>query len=63
MKAITTRRYEAATENYEGFCTRCQKFTRDCTEPDAEGYDCPCCKQLTVMGAEQALMVGALGIK
>jgi hypothetical protein len=50
------------TENYTGFCTNCQKFTRDCTEPDAEGYDCPDCEKHTVMGTENALISGLIEI-
>ncbi len=49
--------YLEATENYTGWCTSCKEFTRDSTEPDAEGYDCPACEQNTVMGAEQAMIV------
>ncbi|MFH1183525.1 MAG: hypothetical protein V1755_00605 [Chloroflexota bacterium] len=60
MKRIKQARYEEATEGYEGWCTACKKFTRDCTEPDAEGYDCPRCEQKTVMGAEQALICGEI---
>lgn len=41
-----------AIENNQGFCTDCLEFTRDCTEPDAEGYDCPVCEKNTVIGGE-----------
>lgn len=37
----------------EGYCVNCGEFTRDCTEPDAEDYDCPECGENSVMGAEQ----------
>lgn len=49
--------YSAAWE------AKCKKFTRDCTEPDAEGYDCPKCGGKTVMGAENALMTFTIDIK
>jgi hypothetical protein len=55
---ITASQYLQATKNYDGWCPVCQEFTRDCTEPDAEGYDCPTCEQHTVVGAEQALLMG-----
>ncbi len=42
--------------NYIGFCTECQDWTREMTEPDATGYDCPDCEQKTVIGAEMFLM-------
>jgi len=60
---VTQRSYENACENYRGFCIKCKKFTRDCTEPDAEGYDCPKCKGKTVIGAENALVMGIVDIK
>ena len=56
MKTISEARYIEAVDGYEGWCTTCKDFTRETTEPDAEGYDCPECKGFTVMGAEQALL-------
>lgn len=50
--------YADAVENYMGWCTSCKEFTRENTEPDAEGYDCPQCEQNTVIGAEDALVHG-----
>ena len=55
--------YLEACEAYQGFCTTCESFTRECTEPDAEGYDCPECCEHTVMGAEQALLLDLLEIE
>ncbi len=48
--------YIDAVNNYLGWCTNCKEFTRDSTEPDADGYDCPGCEQHTVLGAEQAMI-------
>ena len=62
MKKITQARYEKATECFEGFCTTCQKFTRGETEGDAEGYECPACEQMTVMGCENALIAGEISV-
>jgi Zn finger protein HypA/HybF involved in hydrogenase expression len=53
---VSLEEYEYATESYMGWCTTCEDFTRDCTEPDAHDYDCPICEQNTVMGAEDALL-------
>lgn len=50
--------YQEAVDSYVGWCTECKEFTRDCTEPGAVKYDCPKCGQRTVMGAEQALLMG-----
>ena len=47
---------------FQGYCTVCEDFTRDSTEPDAEGYDCPICGQDAVMGVEQALLLGEIDI-
>ena len=52
--------YVEATESYTGWCKACKKFTRGCTEPDAEDYDCPECEQNTVIGAENALIEGLI---
>ena len=59
--AVTEDRYREACEGYEGWCDVCGDFTRDCTEPDAEGYECPQCETVnSVCGAEQALVVGKI---
>lgn len=57
LTKVTMEEYLEARENYQGWCTTCQEFTRDETEPDAEGYECPKCEQNTVVGAEDALMM------
>lgn len=49
-----------AQDSNLGWCPSCASFTRECTEPDAEGYDCPECKQLVVVGADQALLCGLI---
>lgn len=62
MKIITMETYREATDTYLGWCPKCQDFTRECTEPDAEEYDCPDCNENTVAGAEQALLLGLIDI-
>lgn len=57
-KAITRAEYQEAREGYLGWCTGCEEFTRETTEPDAEGYDCPKCEGATVIGVENALCEG-----
>lgn len=58
MRTVDIAEYEEATESNLGWCTSCKEFTRDCTEPDAEKYDCPACEAYTVFGAEQGLLMG-----
>lgn len=57
---VTEEEYANSSNNYIGWCTECHEFTRECTEPDAEGYDCPKCRGFSVMGAEQALLSGTI---
>lgn len=57
---VAQSEYEAATESYIGWCTTCNAFTRECTEPDAENYKCGECDQRTVVGAENALIAGLI---
>lgn len=56
MSPFDAPAYIRARENNEGYCTVCQDWTRDCTEPDAESYDCPQCEQHTVIGADLYLI-------
>lgn len=55
---ITEERYMEASENNEGYCPECEDFTSEFAEPDAEGYNCPECGCNSVVGAEQALLLG-----
>jgi Zn finger protein HypA/HybF involved in hydrogenase expression len=61
--AVNEGDYADATESYTGWCTTCKEFTREHTEPDAEGYKCPVCDGLTVIGAEDALLLGHITFK
>jgi len=56
MKEFDEEGYLYARENYQGYCTECEDWTRDCTEPDAEDYDCPVCDKHTVIGADNYLI-------
>ena len=60
MARVRMEDYQNATDLYEGWCAHCEEFTRSCTEPDAEGYDCPNCEKNTVVGAENALIMGLI---
>ena len=63
MYLISEEDFRDMADSYMGFCKNCQEFTRDSTEPDAEDYDCPVCEQNSVVGAENALIMGLVTIK
>jgi Zn finger protein HypA/HybF involved in hydrogenase expression len=58
--SVTFEEFEEAQSNDMGYCTECKDFTRECTEPDAENYDCPECGSYTVFGAKQAMLMGLI---
>ena len=62
MLTLTYSQFAHASDQFEGYCTHCKALTRYHTEPDAEGYDCPDCERLTVMGIDQALIYGLIDI-
>ena len=46
-----------------GFCTSCGMLDGHAgCEPDAEGYECPECDERTLMGLEQAMLLGLVRI-
>jgi len=57
---VSEHDYLEARDSYFGWCPNCCAFTRECTEPDAEGYDCPECEKNVVVGADQAILVGLI---
>jgi hypothetical protein len=65
MNTVTVDKkdYREALDNDTGWCAICEAFTREMTEPDAEGNDCPSCEQASVVGAEQALILGLIEVK
>lgn len=53
--------FELIEENYmSGYCTECKEITHDMCEPDAQGYECPQCGNNTVMGFENAVLIGEI---
>lgn len=60
VPVVTEEDLAKAMRDYIGWCPTCGEFTRDCTEPDATGYDCPVCEGNDVCGAEQALIEGRI---
>lgn len=57
---ITESKYHRMENEYRGYCPDCDKFTREMTEPDADGYDCPECGGMNVKGVMNALFDGDL---
>ncbi len=50
-------------EHYAGYCTSCDEVTCDGgVEPDAENYRCPDCGKNSVMGIDNALIIGAISV-
>jgi Zn finger protein HypA/HybF involved in hydrogenase expression len=62
MPSLTEAEINQADRDSQGWCTTCNELTRDCTEPDAEDYDCPKCGENTVVCAMQAVLLGALEV-
>ena len=58
--AVKEADYVDATDSYTGWCKTCKAFTTGCVEPDAEDYECEACGANTVVGAEDALMLGLI---
>lgn len=48
--------YREHRETYIGYCRVCEDWTTDCVEPDAEDYECECCGNDSVIGADNWLM-------
>jgi Zn finger protein HypA/HybF involved in hydrogenase expression len=59
---VASEEFNQAVNDYQGWCSTCHEFTRDMTEPDARGYDCPECGEDTVCGAEEALVEGLIEV-
>ena len=63
--SVTLERVEGAVERHNssldnpGFCVKCGADAEG-VEPDARKYECECCGEPGVYGAEELLMVLAL---
>jgi hypothetical protein len=57
---VSVEDYNEAVDQYLGWCPLCEDFTRDSTEGDAEDYECELCGEDSVMGAENALLMGVI---
>lgn len=54
---LSISEYENHREDYDGFCKECNQITNmGGVEPDAEGYECILCDQMSVVGMENAMI-------
>jgi Zn finger protein HypA/HybF involved in hydrogenase expression len=56
-KVFTLEQIQAASEDMNGFCTRCGHEQGGC-EPDAREYTCEACGEAKVYGAEELALMG-----
>jgi len=62
MKRMTERVYMKHCDEYNGICTKCGAIRHGETEPDAEGYPCRKCETDSVVGIENAMIMGLVEI-
>lgn len=65
MKIVMTMNREdylgTVRNGYTGICIACGEM-HDGVEPDADGYYCDACEENAVMGLEQAMLCGYVGV-
>ena len=59
---MSMEEYYDASDSHEGYCTKCKELTCDMCEPYAENYPCPDCENNSVMGIENAMLLGYIEI-
>jgi hypothetical protein len=59
---ISMEEYNQHRGDYDGLCLACSEWSFGGTEPDAEEYECEACGESKVVGAEIALMSGAINV-
>jgi len=60
---VSEEEYWKACDEHQGWCTACEDFTNYGVESDAEKYICENCDHATVMGAEQAMLLGYIHVE
>jgi hypothetical protein len=60
MITITEEEFSEHCDSYDGVCVACGEWGCGGVEPDAMGYECECCGEMKVMGAENALIMGMI---
>ena len=59
-RKFTEEEYQTHVEDNDGLCLACGEWTFGGCEPDAENYSCEACGKNKVIGAENALIMGAI---
>lgn len=62
IKELTEEEYHEHCNEYNGLCIKCGEINYGFTEPDAREYDCDECGEKTVMGIEEALLMGYIRV-
>lgn len=50
-------------EGTNGICIECSEVIYGGVEPDAEGYECDCCGNNSVVGMEIAIIMGLIDVE
>jgi len=53
---------QAEFEDYNGICLICGEIRYGGVEPDARGYPCESCATSTVVGLQEALLMGRVSV-
>jgi hypothetical protein len=60
---MTAELFRESCLDFHGYCRKCDDITEwGGVEGDAEGYHCPECESESVMGVENALLLGFITI-
>lgn len=59
---MTSDQFEEHQADLSGYCSECDAITTSDVESDAQDYECPECGNNTVMGVDQALLMGNIEI-
>ena len=61
---LTEHEYRTYCRDYDGYCPKCDEVTVwGGVEPDAEGRHCEQCESITVVGIEQAMIMGLIDVQ
>ena len=53
---------QADFDDYNGICLICGEICYGSVEPDARGYPCEACETNTVVGLQEALLMGRVSV-
>ena len=53
---------QAEFDDYNGICLVCGEIRYGGVEPDARGYPCEACETDTVVGLQEALLMGRISV-